>query len=98
MMPTEVGQRETDNQDVHHFFSVEDVDYLELYVGNAKQAAYYFCQAFGFKIVAYSGLETGNREKVSYLLQQKHIQLLISGAFSQGSSHCPVCEETWGWG
>ncbi len=45
------------------FFPVRDVDHLEFYVGNAKQSSYYLARAFGFKIVAYSGLETGNREK-----------------------------------
>ena len=44
---------------------------FEFYVGNAKQSSYYLARAFGFKIVAYSGLETGNREKVSYVLVQK---------------------------
>lgn len=53
------------------FFPVRDVDHLEFYVGNAKQSSYYLARAFGFKIVAYSGLETGNREKVSYVLVQK---------------------------
>lgn len=38
-----------------------DVDHIEFYVGNAKQAATYYCKNFGFKPVAYSGLETGNR-------------------------------------
>ncbi|WP_169525664.1 4-hydroxyphenylpyruvate dioxygenase [Pseudalkalibacillus hwajinpoensis] len=64
------------------FFPVRDVDYLELYVGNAKQASHYFCKAFGFKPVAYSGLETGDREKVSYVLQQNNIRLVLSGALS----------------
>ena len=54
------------------FFPVRDVDHLEFYVGNAKQSSYYLARAFGFKIVAYSGLETGNREKVSYVLVQKY--------------------------
>ncbi|MDQ0416275.1 4-hydroxyphenylpyruvate dioxygenase [Croceifilum oryzae] len=58
-----------------------DVDYLEIYAGNAKQTAYFFCQTFGFRFVAYRGLETGSRDKVSYLLEQGNIRLLISGAY-----------------
>lgn len=64
------------------FFPILDVDYLEFYTGNAKQAAYFFCRTFGFHPVAYSGLETGNREKVSYLLEQGQVRFLISGSFS----------------
>ncbi|MYL65981.1 4-hydroxyphenylpyruvate dioxygenase [Bacillus hwajinpoensis] len=69
-------------QETADFFPVRDVDYLEIYVGNAKQASHYFCKAFGFKPVAYSGLETGDREKVSYVLQQNNIRLVLSGALS----------------
>ncbi|CAM4301358.1 4-hydroxyphenylpyruvate dioxygenase [Bacillus manliponensis] len=64
------------------FFPVRDVDHVEFYVGNAKQASYYFARAFGFKIVAYSGLETGNREKVSYVLSQKNMRFVISGTLN----------------
>jgi 4-hydroxyphenylpyruvate dioxygenase len=64
------------------FFPIHDVDYLEYYTGNARQAASYFCQTFGFHPVAYSGLETGNRETVSYLVEQGNVRFLISGAYS----------------
>ena len=64
------------------FFPVRDVDHIEFYVGNAKQSSYYLARAFGFKIVAYSGLETGNREKVSYVLVQKNMRFVVSGALS----------------
>ncbi|MBD1371187.1 4-hydroxyphenylpyruvate dioxygenase [Hazenella sp. IB182357] len=63
------------------FFPVQEVDYLEYYSGNAKQAAHYYCTLFGFKPVAYQGLETGNRDQVSYLIEQGKIRLLISGAY-----------------
>lgn len=62
------------------FFPIEDWDYVELYAGNAKQAMHYFTKAFGFRAVAYAGLETGSRDKVSYVLKQQHITLVISGA------------------
>ncbi len=67
------------------FFPVRDVDHIEFYVGNAKQSSYYLARAFGFKIVAYSGLETGNREKVSYVLVQKNMRFVVSGALSSDS-------------
>jgi 4-hydroxyphenylpyruvate dioxygenase len=66
----------------HDFFPIYDIDYLEYYTGNAKQASYFFCQTYGFRPVAYSGLETGNREKVSYLLEQGNVRLLISGSYA----------------
>jgi 4-hydroxyphenylpyruvate dioxygenase len=72
-------------QKVEDFFPVRDVDFLEYYTGNAKQAAHYFCTAFGFKIVAYSGLETGNRETVSYVLQQNKVRLLITGSLKEST-------------
>jgi len=71
------------------FFAIRDVDYLEIYTGNAKQAAYFFCLSFGFRLVAYSGLETGNRDHVSYVLEQGKIRLVVSGAY--GPDH-PIAE------
>ena len=59
---------------------VHGIDHLELWVGNAKQAAYYFTRAFGFTQVAYAGLETGLRDRVSYALRQGRIRLVLTGA------------------
>lgn len=73
------------NAKVDDFFPVKEVDYLEYYTGNAKQACHYFCTAFGFKPVAYSGLETGNRETVSYVLQQNKVRLVITGSLNDSS-------------
>lgn len=67
------------------FFPVRDVDYIEICTGNAKQACHFFCTAFGFKPVAYSGLETGNRESVSYVLQQRNIRLVLTGSYTEDS-------------
>src|SRR6476661_2570597 len=61
------------------------IDHVELYVGNAKQAAYYYVHAFGFKEVAYSGLETGARDRASHVLQQGRIRLVLTGALDSGS-------------
>ncbi|KIL47474.1 4-hydroxyphenylpyruvate dioxygenase [Jeotgalibacillus campisalis] len=73
------------DQQVNDFFPVKEVDYLEIYTGNAKQSAHFFCTAFGFKMVAYSGLETGNRETVSYVLQQNKVRLVITGSLTDSS-------------
>jgi 4-hydroxyphenylpyruvate dioxygenase len=70
---------------IEDFFPVTDVDYLEVYTGNAKQACHFFCTAYGFKPVAYSGLETGNRKTVSYVLQQKKVRLVLTGSLTESS-------------
>jgi 4-hydroxyphenylpyruvate dioxygenase len=61
---------------------IEDIDYLEIYSGNAKQSVFYYCKLFGLKITAYKGLETGCRDRVSYLAEKGDIRLLISGSFA----------------
>ncbi|MBM7702473.1 4-hydroxyphenylpyruvate dioxygenase [Metabacillus iocasae] len=71
------------NSKVQDFFPIQDVHHFELYVGNAKQAAHYYCRAFGFKFVGYKGPETGSREKVSYLLQQNKIRLVLTSSLSK---------------
>ncbi|GGA36197.1 4-hydroxyphenylpyruvate dioxygenase [Kroppenstedtia guangzhouensis] len=68
--------------EVEDFLPILDVDYLEYYSGNAKQAAYFFCKTYGFHPVAYKGLETQSRDIVSYVLEQGQIRLVVSGSFS----------------
>src|SRR3569833_3204030 len=53
-------------------------DYVEFYVGNARQAAHYYRSAFGFRLAAYRGPETGVRARASYLLVQKKIRFLLT--------------------
>lgn len=60
------------------FLPINGTDYVELYVGNAKQAAHYYKTALGFQSLAYSGLETGNRESTSYVLVQDKIRLVLT--------------------
>lgn len=60
------------------FLPINGTDYVELYVGNAKQAAHYYKTAFGFEELAYSGLETGRRESCSYVLKQGKIRLVLT--------------------
>jgi 4-hydroxyphenylpyruvate dioxygenase len=59
---------------------IEGIDYVEEYVGNAKQASYFYQNGFGFTPIAYSGPETGVKDKTSYLLQQGDIRLLLTSA------------------
>lgn len=63
-------------------FPILGTDYIEFYVGNAKQSAMYYQAAFGYELVAYRGPETGERERVSYLLQQGKIRLMLTAALS----------------
>ena len=57
-----------------------DWDHVEFYVGNAKQAAYYYMSAFGFEQIAYAGPETGVRDRVSYLLAQNKLRFLLTAS------------------
>ncbi len=67
------------------FMPLHGIDHIELWVGNAAQAAYYLCHAFGFTEVAYAGLETGLRDRVSHVLQQGRIRLVLTGALREGT-------------
>ena len=60
------------------FLIIRGTDHVEFYVGNAKQAAYYYAHAFGFAVVAYSGLETGVRDRASYVLQQGKVRFVLT--------------------
>ena len=60
------------------FLPLNGTDYVELYVGNAKQAAHFYKTAFGFQSVAYAGLETGLNDRVSYVLEQDKIRLVLT--------------------
>ncbi|MCH4551916.1 4-hydroxyphenylpyruvate dioxygenase [Aestuariibaculum lutulentum] len=60
------------------FLPLLGTDYVEFYVGNAKQAAHFYKTAFGFQSYAYKGLETGSRETVSYVLKQDKIKLVLT--------------------
>jgi 4-hydroxyphenylpyruvate dioxygenase len=61
-------------------FPINGTDYIEFYVGNARQAAHYYVSAFGFNLVAYRGPETGVRDRASYLLQQDKIRFVLTTA------------------
>jgi 4-hydroxyphenylpyruvate dioxygenase len=61
-------------------FPINGTDYIEFYVGNAKQASHYYRAAFGFQLVAYRGPETGTRDRASYVLHQGKIRFVLTTA------------------
>jgi 4-hydroxyphenylpyruvate dioxygenase len=74
------------------FLPLKGTDYIELYVGNAKQSAHYYQHAFGYELVAYAGPETGQREYASYVLQQGKIRLVLTTSLKPGS---PIAEHVY---
>ena len=68
---------------------LQDVDYIEHYVSNAKQAAHYYMTMFGFELKAYSGLETGVRDRSSFYLEQGNIRFVLTAPLNSSS---PISE------
>jgi len=67
------------------FLKINAIDHLHIWVGNAKQAMYWWWKGFGFKPVAYSGLETGNRDYASYVLESGKIRFVVSASYRPSS-------------
>ncbi|MDY7394136.1 4-hydroxyphenylpyruvate dioxygenase [Aureibaculum sp. 2210JD6-5] len=74
---TEYGIKKIFN-DAEDFLPLLGTDYVELYVGNAKQSAHFYKTAFGFQSEAFAGLETGIKDRVSYVLKQDKIRLVLT--------------------
>src|SRR5207302_5525938 len=70
---------------------LKSVHHIELWVGNAKQAAYFYRQAFGFSQIAYAGLETGQRDRGSYVLSQGKARLVVTSPLDASS---PMAQHT----
>ncbi len=66
------------------FLPINGTDYIELIVGNAKQAAHFYKTAFGFQDLAYAGLETGVKDRTSFVLQQGKIRLVLTSPMGEG--------------
>jgi 4-hydroxyphenylpyruvate dioxygenase len=75
-----------ETQVAHDTFPINGTDYIEFYVGNAKQAAYYYRAAFGFRLVGYRGPETGVRDRASYLIQQDKIRFVLTTPITGSAS------------
>jgi 4-hydroxyphenylpyruvate dioxygenase len=67
------------------FMPLHGIDHIELWVGNAAQASWYFTHAYGFTEVAYLGLETGERERTSHVLEQGRVRLVLTGTLRSDS-------------
>jgi len=67
------------------FLPLLGTDYIEFYVGNAKQAAYYYKTAFGFQSLAYSGPETGIKDKASYVIRQNKLTFILTTPLTKGN-------------
>lgn len=83
------AEQTTTGHGLQDYMPLNGVDHVELFVGNAKQAAYFYTRAYGFELVAYSGLETGVRDRASYVLRQGRIRLVLTGALHSDS---PIAE------
>jgi 4-hydroxyphenylpyruvate dioxygenase len=67
------------------FLPINGTDFIEFYVGNAKQASFFYRTAFGFELIAYSGPETGVRDRASYVLKQGKIRLILTTPMHPGN-------------
>src|SRR5215213_1163181 len=67
------------------FLPLQGTDYVEFYVGNAKQAAHYYMSAFGFQAIAYAGPETGVKDRVSYVVRQNKLSFVLTTAVRPGN-------------
>lgn len=77
-METGVMQPGTAKESVTDFLPLQGTDYVEFYVGNAKQAAHYYKTAFGFQSLAYAGPETGVKDKASYVIRQNKLTFVLT--------------------
>ena len=83
----------TTNNSISDFLPINGTDFVEFYVGNAKQAAHYYQTAFGFQPLAYAGLETGLTDRTSYVLRQGKITIVLTTAIIPDSiiaEHCKL--------
>ncbi len=77
-METTAFQQGLSKEQVTDFLPLQGTDYVEFYVGNAKQAAHYYKTAFGFKSLAYAGPETGVKDKASYVIRQNKLTFVLT--------------------
>ena len=72
-------------EEVQDFMPINGTDYVELYVGNSKQAAHFYKTAFGFQSFAYAGLQTGLKDRESYVVIQDKIRLILTSPLKSGT-------------
>lgn len=87
------GSRIPDPETNDDFLPINGTDFVEFYVGNARQAAHYYQTAFGFQPLAYAGLETGLKDRASYVIRQGKITFVLTTALTPDShvaEHCKL--------
>jgi 4-hydroxyphenylpyruvate dioxygenase len=84
-MKTTMLQADIVKQNDTDFLPLQGTDYVEFYVGNAKQAAHYYKTAFGFQSLAYAGPETGMKDKVSYVIRQHKLTFVLTTPLFPGN-------------
>src|ERR1017187_6710833 len=82
-MTTLTHQEQQTAEDV---LQLNGTDYIEFYVGNARQASYFYRMAMGFSLIAYAGPETGQRDRASYVLQQGKIRFVLTTPLRSGNA------------
>jgi 4-hydroxyphenylpyruvate dioxygenase len=80
-----ITQQSNNRIDTTDFLPLQGTDYVEFYVGNAKQAAHFYKTAFGFQSLAYAGPETGMKDKVSYVIRQNKLTFVLTTALRTGN-------------
>jgi len=77
MAPETISPSKKDSTEAD-FLPLQGTDYVEFYVGNAKQAAHYYKTAFGFQSLAYTGPETGVKDRASYVIRQNKLTFVLT--------------------
>jgi 4-hydroxyphenylpyruvate dioxygenase len=77
-MPTTIAAPKKGPSAEADFLPLQGTDYIEFYVGNAKQAAHYYKTAFGFQSLAYAGPETGTKDRASYVIRQNNLTFVLT--------------------
>ena len=91
-MDTIIIQPNAPNNISADFLPLQGTDYVEFYVGNAKQAAHFYKTAFGFQSLAYAGPETGVKDKVSYVIRQNKLTFVLTTALRTGN---PIADHVY---
>ncbi len=82
---TVADRMKAEHEPEQDFLPLHGTDYVEFYVGNAKQAAHFYKTAFGFQSLAYAGPETGVKDRVSYVIRQNKLTLMLTTALRKGN-------------
>ena len=85
METTTISEPTISNNNTSDFLPLHGTDYVEFYVGNAKQAAFFYKTAFGFQSLAYAGPETGMKDKVSYVIRQNKLTFVLTTPLRTGN-------------